>query len=73
MKPFGQDAVDCFAGLGITLTKRNNGAAASSDLRGFPHHALDTYLHKLVKPVIVLLFVINWKIQSLQKGSLKEV
>ncbi len=35
--------------LGITLTKRNNGAAASSELAGFPHHALDTYLHKLVK------------------------
>jgi DNA mismatch repair protein MutS len=35
--------------LGITLTKRNNGAAASLDLAGFPHHSLDTYLHKLVK------------------------
>ncbi len=35
--------------LGITLTKRNNGSAASSELAGFPHHALDTYLHKLVK------------------------
>ncbi len=35
--------------LGITLTKRNNGAAASSELAGFPYHALDTYLHKLVK------------------------
>jgi len=35
--------------LGITLTKRNNGAASSSELAGFPHHALDTYLHKLVK------------------------
>ena len=35
--------------LGITLTKRNNGAAAESELAGFPHHSLDTYLHKLVK------------------------
>src|SRR6202000_876354 len=35
--------------LGITLTKRNNGAASSSELAGFPHHSLDTYLHKLVK------------------------
>ena len=35
--------------LGITLTKRNNGAAASLELAGFPHHALDAYLHKLVK------------------------
>jgi DNA mismatch repair protein MutS len=33
----------------ITLTKRNNGSAASNELAGFPHHALDTYLHKLVK------------------------
>jgi DNA mismatch repair protein MutS len=46
---FGQDAVVASRVLGITLTKRNNGAAASSDLAGFPHHALDTYLHKLVK------------------------
>ncbi len=46
---FGQDAVIASQVLGITLTKRNNGAAASSDLAGFPHHALDTYLHKLVK------------------------
>src|SRR5690606_5001618 len=35
--------------LGITLTKRANGSAASVELAGFPHHALDTYLHKLVK------------------------
>jgi DNA mismatch repair protein MutS len=46
---FGQDAVIASQVLGITLTKRNNGAAASSDLAGFPHHAIDVYLHKLVK------------------------
>ncbi|HJS53682.1 MAG TPA: DNA mismatch repair protein MutS [Chitinophagaceae bacterium] len=46
---FGQDAVIASRVLGITLTKRNNGVAASSELAGFPHHALDTYLHKLVK------------------------
>lgn len=46
---FGQDAVIASQVLGITLTKRNNGAAASLDLAGFPHHSLDTYLHKLVK------------------------
>ena len=46
---FGQDAVIAAQVLGITLTKRNNGAAASLELAGFPHHALDTYLHKLVK------------------------
>jgi DNA mismatch repair protein MutS len=46
---FGQDAVVTSQVLGITLTKRNNGNASSSELAGFPHHALDTYLHKLVK------------------------
>lgn len=46
---FGEDAITTSKVLGITLTKRNNGAAFSSELAGFPHHALDTYLHKLVK------------------------
>ncbi|HAK12921.1 MAG TPA: DNA mismatch repair protein MutS, partial [Chitinophagaceae bacterium] len=46
---FGEDAIIAARVLGITLTKRNNGAAASSELAGFPHHALDTYLHNLVK------------------------
>ncbi len=46
---FGEDAITASRVLGIALTKRNNGAASSSELAGFPHHALDTYLHKLVK------------------------
>ena len=46
---FGEDAIHASRILGITLTKRNNGSATSSELAGFPHHALDTYLHKLVK------------------------
>jgi DNA mismatch repair protein MutS len=46
---FGQDAVHAARVLGITLTKRNNGSASSLELAGFPHHSLDTYLHKLVK------------------------
>ncbi len=46
---FGQDAILTSQILGITLTRRNNGSASSSELAGFPHHALDTYLHKLVK------------------------
>lgn len=46
---FGEDAIIASKVLGITLTKRNNGAASASELAGFPHHALDTYLHKLVK------------------------
>lgn len=46
---FGEDAINASQVLGITLTKRNSSAASSSELAGFPHHALDTYLHKLVK------------------------
>ena len=46
---FGPDAITASRVLGITLTKRNNGSPTSSELAGFPHHALDTYLHKLVK------------------------
>ncbi|HEY0298611.1 MAG TPA: DNA mismatch repair protein MutS [Arachidicoccus sp.] len=46
---FGQDAVKASQVLGITLTKRNNGNPDASELAGFPHHSLDTYLHKLVK------------------------
>jgi DNA mismatch repair protein MutS len=46
---FGHDAITTAAVLGITLTKRNNGNPDASELAGFPHHALDTYLHKLVK------------------------
>ena len=46
---FGEDAIIASKVLGITLTKRNSNAASSSELAGFPHHALDTYLHKFVK------------------------
>lgn len=46
---FGQDAITASRVLGITLTKRNNASSTAPELAGFPHHALDTYLHKLVK------------------------
>ncbi|MBI2967669.1 MAG: DNA mismatch repair protein MutS [Bacteroidetes bacterium] len=46
---FGEDAVKTSRVLGIVLTKRANGAAAFVDLAGFPHHALDSYLPKLVR------------------------
>lgn len=46
---FSDDAVTASEILGITLTKRANGAASSVELAGFPHHALDTYLPKLVR------------------------
>jgi DNA mismatch repair protein MutS len=46
---FREDAVIAAKVLGITLTKRANGAASHIELAGFPHHSLETYLHKLVK------------------------
>ena len=44
-----EDAIVASKILGITLTRRNNGASAGSEMAGFPHHALDTYLPKLVR------------------------
>ena len=48
---YAQDAVEASAILGITLTRRNNGKdnMPSTEMAGFPHHALDTYLPKLVR------------------------
>ncbi len=46
---FGEDAIKTAEILGITLTRRANGAASYVELAGFPHHALDTYLPKLVR------------------------
>ncbi len=46
---FNEDAVRTARILGIVLTKRSNGASSETELAGFPHHALDTYLPKLVR------------------------
>ena len=46
---FGEDAVKASDVLGITLTRRTIGKNNSIELAGFPHHALDTYLPKLVR------------------------
>ena len=46
---FGEDAVKASKVLEIVLTKRANGAASHVELAGFPHHALDTYLPRLVR------------------------
>jgi DNA mismatch repair protein MutS len=46
---FSEDAIKASEILGITLTRRANGAASYVELAGFPHHALDTYLPKLVR------------------------
>jgi len=43
------DAVEAARILGITLTRRNNGASQGDAMAGFPHHALDTYLPKLIR------------------------
>ena len=46
---FSDDAITSSRILGITLTRRANGSAQYVELAGFPHHALDTYLPKLVR------------------------
>jgi DNA mismatch repair protein MutS len=46
---FGEDAIKAAEILGITLTRRANGSASFVELAGFPYHAIDTYLPKLVR------------------------
>ena len=46
---FDEDAKTASKALGITLTKRANGSAGDVPLAGFPHHAIDSYLPKLVR------------------------
>lgn len=46
---FGEDAIAASKVLDIVLTKRGNGSASETELAGFPHHALDAYLPKLVR------------------------
>ena len=46
---YSEDAVVASEILGITLTKRANGQAKKVEMAGFPHHALDTYLPKLIR------------------------
>ena len=46
---YSDDAIVAAEILGITLTRRANGAAKTVEMAGFPHHALDTYLPKLVR------------------------
>jgi DNA mismatch repair protein MutS len=46
---FSTDAIEASAILGITLTRRANGSATHVELAGFPHHALDAYLPKLIR------------------------
>lgn len=46
---FGQDAVKAAGILGIVLTKRGSNSGTNTELAGFPHHSLETYLPKLVR------------------------
>ena len=46
---YSDDAVLASKVLGIVLTKRSNGDKGSVEMAGFPHHAIETYLHKLVR------------------------
>lgn len=46
---YSEDAVSASEILGITLTKRANGQGKTVEMAGFPHHALDTYLPKLIR------------------------
>ncbi|MBR6062992.1 MAG: DNA mismatch repair protein MutS [Bacteroidales bacterium] len=46
---YGDDALRASQILGIVLTKKSNGASPAIDMAGFPHHAIDTYLPKLVR------------------------
>src|SRR6202165_429933 len=68
---FGQDAIIAAQVLGITLTKRNNGGAADNELAGFPYHALDTYLHKLVKAGFRVAICDQMENPKLVKGLVK--
>jgi DNA mismatch repair protein MutS len=68
---FGEDAIHASRILGITLTKRNNGSPASSELAGFPHHALDTYLHRLVRAGFRVAICDQLEDPKLAKGIVK--
>jgi len=46
---YSDDAVTISKVLGIVLTRRSNGEKGDTQMAGFPHHAIDTYLHKLVR------------------------
>jgi len=68
---FEEDAKIAARVLGIALTKRANGAAADVPLAGFPHHALDTYLHKLVRAGYKVAICEQLEDPKLAKGIVK--
>ena len=50
---YGEDAIIATEILGITLTHRSNGGSKPLEMAGFPHHALDTYLPRLVLFIVL--------------------
>ena len=64
---FGADAITTSRILGITLTKRSSGSPGTVELAGFPYHAIDTYLPKLVRAG-QRLSVNSWKILRKQNS-----
>ena len=68
---YDEDAVRAANILGIVLTKRNNGAAAGADMAGFPHHALDTYLPKLVRAGLKVAVCEQLEDPKMAKGIVK--
>lgn len=68
---FGSDAVKASQILDIVLTKRSNGGASSVELAGFPHHAIDTYLPKLVRAGLRVAICDQLEDPKLAKGLVK--
>ncbi len=68
---FGEDAKKASAVLGIVLTRRSNGKASEVELAGFPYHALDTYLPKLVRAGLRVAVCDQIEDPKLAKGIVK--
>ena len=68
---YGEDAVKSSEILGIVLTKRSSAMADSVELAGFPHHALDTYLPKLVRAGLKVAVCEQLEDPKMAKGIVK--
>ena len=68
---YGEDAIKSAEILGIVLTRRSNGAAAGAEMAGFPHHALDTYLPKLVRAGLKVAVCEQLEDPKMAKGIVK--
>jgi DNA mismatch repair protein MutS len=68
---FGEDAIKVSKILNIVLTKKSNGSSSTIELAGFPYHALDTYLPKLIKAGYRVAICDQLEDASLAKGIVK--